>query len=69
MLSPELRELTASDLLTLDEEYEMQRACFRSAMLLSNHFSLREIPSIYTDANMRFSSGKWQTDPDSKIVV
>lgn len=50
MKDPELRELTASEELTLEEEYEMQGA---SSSILCRLINLKNL------------SEKWQTDEDS----
>lgn len=53
MLSPELRELTASEPLTLDEEYAMQSL-----------FSF-----IYTSTRVsQITLGSWQIDNDSETI-
>ncbi len=56
MQSAELRELTASEELTLEQEYAMQREPF---------WSLSPDPNRGPDGELRRSTGSWQEDEDS----
>jgi hypothetical protein len=56
MQSAELRELTASEELTLEQEYAMQR---------ESSLSLGQTRSTSPDGVLRISIGSWQEDEDS----